>query len=182
MQRAILYKSSKQHLTKHHLHGHLSPILKNIQPRRTRHADYYWRRKGEPTRTYLHRLCADTGGSLTDSMDDRDGWGERERVREIHAVSATWWWWWWWWSLHSSTLNEKNLTFIFGQNTFWFCDDKEIQDNFGTFVVFMPGQTCSYIYIYIYIYVYVCGVIFIILGLSYPNSNPEGSCFHSIYL
>ena len=36
-------------------------------------------------RTYLHQLCGDTGGSLEDLpgvMDDRDGWGERERERE----------------------------------------------------------------------------------------------------
>ena len=52
---------------------------------------------GRPTRTYVQQLCADTGCSLVEAMDDR-GSGERERererVRDIHADSATWWWWW----------------------------------------------------------------------------------------
>ena len=45
---------------------------------------------GRSARTDLQQLCADTGCSLEDLlgvMDDRDGW--RDRVREIHAVSAT---------------------------------------------------------------------------------------------
>ena len=32
---------------------------------------------------------------LPRAMKDREEW--RERVRDIHATSATWWWWWWWW-------------------------------------------------------------------------------------
>ena len=30
---------------------------------------------------------------LSEAMDDRDEW--RERDREIRANSTTWWWWWW---------------------------------------------------------------------------------------
>ena len=41
--RAILNKSCRQHPTKHHLHGHLPPIPKTIQVRRTRHAGHCWR-------------------------------------------------------------------------------------------------------------------------------------------
>ena len=52
---------------------------------------------GRPARTYLHQLCVDTECSLKDflgMMGDRDGWRERERerVKEICAVSMTWWW------------------------------------------------------------------------------------------
>ena len=36
--RAILNKSSRQHPTRHQLYGHLPPITKTIQARRTRHA------------------------------------------------------------------------------------------------------------------------------------------------
>ena len=49
---------------------------------------------GWPARTYVQQLCADTGSSpedLPEAMDDRVGW--RNRVRDIHADSATWWWW-----------------------------------------------------------------------------------------
>ena len=47
MLRAILNKSWKQHPTRHWLYGHLSPITKTIQARRTRHAGHYWRSKDE---------------------------------------------------------------------------------------------------------------------------------------
>ena len=106
-------ESRRQHPTKQQLYGHLPPITKTIQVRRTRHAEHCWRNKDEliidilwtfsyerakarrlPW-TYIQQLCADTGCSSKDllgAIDDRDGW--RERVREISAGSATWWWWW----------------------------------------------------------------------------------------
>ena len=42
MLRAILNKSKRQHPTKHQLYGHLPPITKTIQVRRTRHAEHCW--------------------------------------------------------------------------------------------------------------------------------------------
>ena len=53
-----------------------------------------WAKAGQPARTYIQQLYADTGCRFEDllgAMDDRDGWWER--VREICAGSATWWWW-----------------------------------------------------------------------------------------
>ena len=47
MLRAILNKSWRQHPTRHHLYGHLPPITKTIQARRTRHAEHCWRSKDE---------------------------------------------------------------------------------------------------------------------------------------
>ena len=109
---AILNNSWKQHPKKQQLYSHLPPISKTIQVRQTRHVKHCWRSKdelisdvfrwtpthghnnvGQPAKTYLHQLCADTGCSLEDlpgAMDDRDGWWEI--VWEIHAVSTTWWW------------------------------------------------------------------------------------------
>ena len=97
--RAILNKSCIQPSTKHLLYGHLPPITKTIQVRRTRHALHCWRSKnelisgillwtpshwpakaGRPARTYIQTLCADTGCSIEDqlgAMDDWDGWWER---------------------------------------------------------------------------------------------------------
>ena len=43
MLRAILNKSWWQHPTKHQLYGHLPPITKTIQVRRSRHAGHCWR-------------------------------------------------------------------------------------------------------------------------------------------
>ena len=110
----LLYKSWRQHPTRLQLYGHLPPITKTIQVRRTRHAGHCWRSKdelisdvllwtptygcakvGRPARTYIQQLCEDTGCNpedLPEAMNDREKW--RERVRDIRAGGATWWWWW----------------------------------------------------------------------------------------
>ena len=112
---AIVNKSWRQHSTRHQLYGHLPPITKTIQVRRTRHAGHCWRSRdelisdvllwtptygrakaGRPARTYIQQLCEDMGCSpedLPEAMNDREKW--RERVRDIRATSTTWWWWWW---------------------------------------------------------------------------------------
>ena len=109
MLRAILNKSWRQHPTKHQPYGHLPPITKTIQVRRTRHAGHCWRSRerahkwctpmdptygqakaGRPARTYIQQLCEDTGSSpedLPEAMNDREKW--QERVRDIHASSTT---------------------------------------------------------------------------------------------
>ena len=116
MLRAILNKSWRQHPTRHQLYGHLPPITKTIQVRRTRHAGHCWRSRdeiisdvllwtpshgrakaGQPARTYIQQLCDDTGccpKDLPETMNDREKW--QERVRDIRATSTTWWWWGWW--------------------------------------------------------------------------------------
>ena len=115
MLRAVLNKSWRQHPTRHQLYGHLPPITKTIQVRRTSHAGHCWRSKdelisdvllwtpiygrakaGQPAWTYIQQLCEDTGCNpedLPEAMNDREKW--RERVRDIRAGSTTWWWWWW---------------------------------------------------------------------------------------
>ena len=114
MLRAILNKSWRQHLTRHQLYGHLPPITKTIQVRRTRHTGHCWRSRDElisdvllwtptygrakaerPARTYTQQLSEDRGCSpedLPEAMNDREKW--QERVRDIHACGTTWWWWW----------------------------------------------------------------------------------------
>ena len=47
MLRVILNKSWRQHPTRHQLYGHLPPIRKTIQARRTKHAGYCWRSKNQ---------------------------------------------------------------------------------------------------------------------------------------
>ena len=115
MLRAILNKSWRQHPTRQQLYGHLPPITKTIQVRRTRHAGHCWRSRDElisdvllwtsthgrakagwPARTYIQQLCEDTGccpEDLPEVMNNRVEW--RERVRDIRATNTTWWWWWW---------------------------------------------------------------------------------------
>ena len=79
MLRAILNKSWRQYPTKHQLYGHLPPIMKIIEVRRTRPAEHRWRSRdelisdvllwtptygrakaGRPARTYIQQLCEDT--------------------------------------------------------------------------------------------------------------------------
>ena len=108
MLRAILNKPWQQHPTRHQLYGHLPPITKTIQVRRTRHAGHCWRSRdelirdvllwipthgrtkaGRPARTYIQQLCEDTGccpEDLPRAMNDREEW--RERVRDIRAAST----------------------------------------------------------------------------------------------
>ena len=115
MLRAILNKSWRQHPTKHQLYGHLPPITKTIQVRRTRHSGqccrsrdelisdvlqwiptYSQAKAGRPVRRYIQQLCKDTGCSpedLPEAMNEREKW--RERIRDICDSGTTWWWWWW---------------------------------------------------------------------------------------
>ena len=115
MLRTILNKSWRQHPTKHQLYGHLPPIVKTIQVRRTRYTGHclrsrdrlisdvvlwtptYGRAKvGRPARTYIQQLCGDPRCSpedLPEAINDREEW--RESVRDIRASGTTWWWWWW---------------------------------------------------------------------------------------
>ena len=91
MLQAILNKSWRQHPTRHQLHGHLPPITKTLQARRTRHCwrsryelisdvllwtPTYGRAKaGRPARTFIQQLCEDTGCSpedLPEAMNDRE--------------------------------------------------------------------------------------------------------------
>ena len=103
MLRAILNKSWRQHPTRHQLYGHLPPITKTIQVRRTRHAGHCWRSRdelisdvllwtptygrakaGRPARTYIQQLCEDTGCNpedLPEAMNDR------EKLWELHCIS-----------------------------------------------------------------------------------------------
>ena len=111
MLRVILNKSWRQRLTRHQLYGHLPPITKTIQVRRTRHAGHCWRSRdelisdvllrtptygrakaGRPARTYIQQLREDTGCSpedLPEAMNDWEKW--REMVRDIRASGMTWW-------------------------------------------------------------------------------------------
>ena len=110
MLRAILNRSW-QHPTKQ-LYGHLPPIMKTIQIRRTRHAGHCWRSRdklisdvllwtpsydrekaGWPAWTYIQQLCEDMGCSPEDlpkAMNDRERWWER--VRDIRGDGSTRWW------------------------------------------------------------------------------------------
>ena len=146
MLRAILNKSWRQHPTRHLLYGHLSPITKTIQVRRTRHAGHCWRSKdelisdvllwaptygqakaGRPARTYIQQLCEDIGCSPEDqpkAMNDSEKW--RERVRDIRAGGTTWWWWFLLGVRFPSPRNFLNMMF----NFIWWSGQCGVPHNF----------------------------------------------------
>ena len=150
MLRAILNKSWRQHTTRHQLYGHLPPITKTIQVRRTRDAGHCWRSRdelirdvlswtpahgrakaGRPARTYIQQLCEDTGccpEDLPRAMNDREEW--RERVRDIRATSAIWWW-----------------LYIYMCVCVCVC--------VWLFITYIYIRVCVWIFINIYIYIYI---------------------------
>ena len=170
MLRAILNKSWQQHPTRHQLYGHLPPITKTIQVRRTRHAGHCWRSRdelirdvllwipthgrakaGRPARTYIQQLCEDTGccpEDLPRAMNDREEW--RERVRDIRAASTIWWWWYIY--IYISFINQSLAMPLLSD----LCNDFE-------------GIITQYIYIYIYIYIYCVTILHYVSKLRLPS-------------
>ena len=107
MLRAILNKSWWQHPTRHQLYGHLPPITKTIQARRTRDAGHCWRSKdelisdvvlwtpaygqaksGRPARTYIQQLCQDTGCRPEDLPEAMNDWEKWRRGSGISVLAA----------------------------------------------------------------------------------------------
>ena len=78
MLRAILNKSWRQHPTRHQLYGHLPPITKTIQVRRTRHAGHCWRSYGLP---HMARQKQDNQLEHT--------YGSSVRIRDV-ALKTCW--------------------------------------------------------------------------------------------
>ena len=111
---AILNNCWGQHPIKQQLFSHIPPITKTIKIGRIRHAGHCGRSRhelisdvllwtpsherakaGQPDRTYVQQLCADSGyrpENLQEAMDDWEWWPVM--VRGIRADGATWWGWW----------------------------------------------------------------------------------------
>ena len=85
MLRAILNKSWWQHPKKHQLYGHLPPITKTIQVRRTRYARHCWKSKNELIRDVL--LWTPTYGRAKAGRPARTY--IQQRIRDV--VLKTYW-------------------------------------------------------------------------------------------
>ena len=81
MLRAILNKSWRQHPTRHKLYGHLSPITKTIQVRRTRHAGHCWRSRDELISDVLLRTPHMAGQKQDDQLEHTSS--SYVRIRDV---------------------------------------------------------------------------------------------------
>ena len=108
MLRVILNKSWRQHHTKQQLYGHVPPITKTIQIRRTRHAGHRWRSRDKLIRDVL--LWTPSHGQAKDDQPEstysssvliRDvalKTGRKQSMRgrggERESQGYPCWWWW----------------------------------------------------------------------------------------
>ena len=181
---AILNKSGRQHPTRHQLYGHLPPITKTIQVRRTRHAGHCWRSRdelisdvllwtpthdlakaGRPARTYIQQLCEDTRccpEDLPRAIKDREKW--RERVRDIRASGTTWWWWWWsWWCYYYIIIIILLLYYYYSQFSVDRISDYAVPDYvlIGASLLNLVVITCS-----IFFFIIITSLEFLIWALA----------------
>ena len=82
--RAILNKSWRQHPTKHQLYGHLPPITKTIQIRRTRHAGHCWKSDVLLWTPYLAEQNQD------DQLEHT--YSSYVRIRDVALKTCQMWW------------------------------------------------------------------------------------------
>ena len=90
MLRAILNKSWRQHPTKHQLFGHLLPITKTIQVRRTRHAGHCWRSMDE----LISDVLLWTPNMVEEKLDDQleHTYNSYVRIRDVALKTYQRWW------------------------------------------------------------------------------------------
>ena len=155
-------KSWRQHPTKQQLDGHLSPITKTIQVRRTRHAEFIsdvllWTpshgraKAGRPTWTYIQQLCANTGYSLEDISGVKvAGEGRRDPCLQYDMMMMM---------IHTQI-------YIYTHAYIYIYIYIYTLTHTHTYIyIYMYLHTHTYIYIYIrtYIFSHVCVCIYIFL-------------------
>ena len=124
MLRVILNKSWWQHPTRHQQYGHLPPITKTIQVRRTRHAGHCWRTKDE----LISDVLLWTPHTAKHKQDDQleHTYSSDVRMRDVALKTYQRWW-------------------RIGRNG---------ERGSGISVLAARNDDDIYIYIYIYIYIF----------------------------
>ena len=94
MLRAILNKSWRQHPARHQLYGHLPPITKTIQVRRTRQAGHCWGSKEELISDVLLWTPAYGRANAGQMQDDQleHTYSSYVRIRVVALKSGQRWW------------------------------------------------------------------------------------------
>ena len=131
MLQAILNKSWRQHPTRHQLYGHLPPITKTIQVRRTRHAGHYWRSRDDLISDIL--LSTPTYGLAKVGRPAQHTYNSSMRIRDVALKTCQRRW-----TIGSNGERVPGISVLAARH-----DDDDDDDG-------------HYLYIYIYIYIYVC--------------------------
>ena len=144
MLRVILNKSWRQHPTRHQLYGHLPPITKTIQVRRTRHAGHCWRSKDELISDVL--LWTPAYGRAKSGRPARTYIQQLYGIRDVALKTCQGRW-----MIGRSGERVSGISVLASRH-----DDDDI-----------------YIYIYIYMCVCVCGCVFRII-IIIKSRSPRG--------
>ena len=139
MLRAILNKSWRQHPTRHQLYGHLPPITKTIQVRRTRHAGHCWRSRDELIRDV--RLWTPTHGRAKAGRPART-YIQHVRIRYVVLKTCLGRW-----TIVRSGERGSGISVLPARHG----DDDDIYNQ----EKISYTQLYSYEFIYIYIYIYI---------------------------
>ena len=150
MLRAILNKSWQQHPTRHQLYGHLPPITKTIQARRTRHAGHCWRNKNELVSDVLLWTPPHMANQKQDDQL-KHTYSSYVMIRDVTLKTCQRRW-----MIGKSGERGSGISVLAARHAA--ADDDEFLDILGS-PYLRKGRMhpfCPSVYIYIYIYVYVC--------------------------
>ena len=148
MLRAILNKSWRQHPTRHQLYGHLPPITKTIQVRRTRHAGTLLEKQ-----RWTHKRCTlmDPPHTAAQKQDDQHERTFSSYVRDTGLfVLKTYLGRW---TIGRS--GERGVRDIRAASTIMMMMMIYIVIHRQICFVSIRSHQCNNIYIYIYIYIYI---------------------------
>ena len=90
MLRTIMNKSWRQHLTRHQLYGHMPPITKTIQVKRTRHAGHSWSNRDELISDVLLWTPHMAGQKQDDQLEHK--FSSYVRIRDVALKTCQRWW------------------------------------------------------------------------------------------
>ena len=151
MLRAILNKSWRQYPTRHQLYGHLPPITKTIQARRTRHAGHYWRSRDELISDVL--LWTPTYGRAKAGRQLEHTYSSYVRIRDVALKTCQRRW-----TIGRSGERGSGISVQAAQH-----DDEYIYIYIYIYIL--------YFHIYIYIYIYILLLLLLLFIHNYFVGN-----------
>ena len=153
MLRAILNKSWRQHPTRHQLYGHLPPITKTIQVRRTRHAGHCWRSRDELISDEL--LWTPTHGREKQDGQHEHTFSNYVRIRDAIQKTCLRRW-----TIGKSGERGSGISVLPARH-----DD----DDDDMFFLYIYVYVCLYMCLYMFICAYICVCIWMSMYVFISN-------------